>query len=58
MPEIRNTIFKKIQDEGYEKVAKKIFRPKNYYKILLMAKLRGIVGMDNYLKLRKLIKRF
>lgn len=58
MPEIRNTIFKKIQDEGYEKVAKTIFRPKNYYKILLMAKLRGIVGMDNYLKLRKLIKRF
>ena len=58
MPEIRKTIFKKIHDEGYEKVAKTIFRPQKYYKILLMAKLREMVGMDNYLKLRKLIKRF
>lgn len=58
MPEIRKTIFKKIHDEGYEKVAKSIFRPQKYYKILLMAKIREIVGIDNYLKLSKLIKRF
>lgn len=57
IPEIRKNIFKKIQDEGYERVAKTTFRPKNYYKILYMSKLRDMIGMDNYLKLRKFIKR-
>lgn len=56
MPEIRKTIFKQIQDEGYVKIAKTVFRPKNYYKILIMSKIWKLIGVNNYIKLRNLLK--
>lgn len=56
MPDIRISVFRMIQAKGYERIAKTIFRPKNYYKILLMSKFRSIIGMKNYLRLRNLIK--
>lgn len=38
-PEIRKSIYRLIEKEGYEKIAKREFRHKNYYRILVKAKL-------------------
>lgn len=56
MPEIRKTIFKQIQDESYSKIAKTAFRPHNYYKILILAKIWALIGVNNYIKLRNFLK--
>lgn len=53
-PAIRKGIYERIESEGYEKVAKTVFRPKNYRKI----KLKQAIKRSNIFKIvRRIIKR-
>lgn len=57
MPPIRSSIFELIRKDGYNRIAKTIFRPPYYNKLFVKTRLRQFIGDKSYKILKKFLTR-
>ena len=57
MPLIRQTIFQTIKEKGYPEVARTIFRPSNYYRLLIKERIKSSLGDKNLKIIKAILKK-
>ena len=57
MPPIRRTVFQTIREKGYPEVARTIFRPSNYYRLLIKERIKSSLGDKNLKMIKAILKK-